>query len=77
MLPLKVFNALPSNIRLQISRIVFGHMSSDFIHQMATPFHHNFYYGDGPWYKLMLDHCTYNKEKKQVKVTITIPIQYE
>ena len=74
MLPLKVFNALPSNKRLQIARIVFGHMGNDFITQMATPFHHNFDYDDGHWYKLMLDHCTYNKEKNQVKVTITIPI---
>lgn len=74
MIPLKVFNALPSNKRLQIARIVFGHMSDNFITQMATPFHHNFDYGDGHWYKLMLDHCTYNKEKEQIKVTITIPV---
>jgi len=53
---------------------VFGHMGDNFITQMATPFHHNFNYGDGHWYELMLDHCTYNKEKKQVKVTITIPV---
>ena len=74
MLPLKVFNALPSNKRKQIARIVFGHMGEDFITQMTTPFHHNFDYDEGQWYKLMLDHCTYNKEKKQIKVTITIPI---
>lgn len=74
MLPLKVFNELPPNKRKQIARIVFGHMDENFINQMTTPFHHNFNYGDGHWYKLMLDHCTYNKEKKQVKVTITIPI---
>ena len=74
MIPLKVFNSLPSNKRLQIARIVFGHMGDTFITQMTTPFHHNFDYGEGPWYKLMLDHCTYSKDKKQIKVTITIPI---
>lgn len=74
MLPLKVFNSLPSNKRLQIARIVFGHMGDNFITMMATPFHHNFDHGDGHWYKLMLDHCTYNKEKNQVKVTIIIPV---
>ena len=74
MLPLKVFNTLPSNKRLQIARIVFGHMGDNFITQMATPFHHNFDYCDGHWYKLMLDHCAYNKDKKQIKVTITIPV---
>ena len=74
MLPLKVFNELPPNKRKQIARIVFGHMGGNFITQMATPFHHNFDYSDGHWYKLMLDHCTYNKEKKQVKVTITISV---
>lgn len=74
MLPLKVFNSFPPNKRLQIARIVFGHMGDNFITQMATPFHHNFDYSGGHWYKLMLDHCTYNKEKKQVKVTITIPV---
>jgi len=74
MLPLKVFNDLPVNKRLQIARIVFGHMGDNFITQMATPFRHNFNHDDGHWYKLMLDHCTYNKEKKQIKVTITIPV---
>lgn len=74
MLPLKVFNELPTSKRLQIARIVFGHMGDSFINQMATPFHHNFDYDEGRWYKLMLNHCTYNKEKKQIKVTITIPI---
>lgn len=74
MLPLKVFNSLPSNKRLQIARIVFGHMGDNFVTQMTTPFHHNFDYGDGHWYKLMLDHCIYNKEKKQIKVIISIPI---
>ena len=38
MIPLKVFNALPPNKRLQIARIVFGHMGDNFINQMATPF---------------------------------------
>ena len=74
MIPLKLFNSLPLNNRKQIARIVFGHMSTDFINQMSEPFHHNFDYDDGHWYKLMLDHCTYNKEKKQVKVTISIPV---
>lgn len=74
MIPLKVFNSLPPNKRLQIARIVFGHMGENFITQMATPFHHNFDYSDGHWYKLMLDHCIYNKDKKQIKVVIPISI---
>ena len=74
MLPLKVFNELPSNKRKQIARIVFGHMGEEFIDRMSTPFHHNFDYDEGHWYKLMLDHCTYNKEKKHIKVTITVPV---
>jgi len=49
-------------------------MGENFVNQMATPFHHNFNYDGGHWYKLMLDHCTYNKEKKQIKVTITMPV---
>lgn len=74
MLPLKVFNSLPANKRKQIARIVFGHMSEDFIMQMSMPFHHNFDYEDGHWYRLMLDHCSYSKEKKQIKVTITLQL---
>lgn len=74
MLPLKVYNNLPINKRRQIARIIFGHMSDEFIDRMSEPFHHNFDYDDGHWYKLMLDHCTYNKEKKQVKISIVIPV---
>ncbi len=74
MLPLKVFNNLPPTIRKRIARTVFGHMGDNFIEQMATPFHHNFDYGDGHWYKLMLDHCTYNKDKGIIKVTLTFNI---
>lgn len=74
MLPLKVYNSLPINKRRQIARIIFGHMGDEFINRMSEPFHHNFDYDDGHWYKLMLDHCTYNKEKKIVKVTINIPV---
>jgi lauroyl/myristoyl acyltransferase len=74
MLPLKVFNELPANKRKQIARIVFGHMGENFIIQMATPFHHNFDYEDGHWYKLMLSHCSYNKEKNHITVTVHIPV---
>ena len=75
MLPLKVYNSLPINKRRQIARIIFGHMGDEFINRMSEPFHHNFDYDDdGHWYKLMLDHCTYNKEKKQVIVKIVIPV---
>lgn len=74
MLPLKVFNSLPPNNRKQIARIIFGHMGEEFINRMSEPFHHNFDYDEGHWYKLMLDHCTYDKEKKRVKVSITIPV---
>jgi hypothetical protein len=49
-------------------------MGDNFIEQMATPFHHNFDYQEGHWYKLMLSHCSYNKEKNHVTVTIHIPV---
>lgn len=74
MIPLKLFNSLPLLTRKRIARTVFSHMGENFIEQMSTPFHHNFDYGDGHWYKLMLDHCTYNKDKNIIKVSITIPI---
>ena len=51
-------------------------MSDEFIEDMAQPFHHNFNYDGGHWYKLMLDHCTLDKEKENIKVTITIPIKH-
>ena len=75
MIALKTFNNLPPNKRRQIARIVFSHMGDKFVEQMAAPFHHNFDYEDGHWYKLMLDHCSYNKEKKHVTVTIHIPVE--
>jgi len=50
-------------------------MSEDFINQMTEPFHHNFDYSDGHWYKLMLDHCSYNKEKKLITIRINIPAE--
>ena len=72
MLPLKVFNSLPLSERKRIAKVVFGHMSDDFICEMAMPFHHNFDHSMGHWYKLMLDHCTYDKAKGKIKVSIVI-----
>ena len=72
MLPLKVFNSLPLSERKRIAKVVFGHMSEEFINEMAMPFHHNFDYSGGHWYKLMLDHCTYDKAKGKIKVSIVI-----
>jgi len=75
MLPLKMYNSLSHRQRKQIARTVFSHMSEDFINQMTEPFHHNFDYSDGHWYKLMLDHCSYNKEKKLITIRINIPVE--
>lgn len=75
MLPLKIYNSLSRRVRKQIARTVFSHMGEDFINQMAEPFHHNFDYNDGHWYKLMLSHCTYNKEKKMINLTMHIPAE--
>ena len=74
MLSLKIFNELPYRKRKDIARLVFGHMSNDFVEEMAKPYHHNFDKDGGHWYKLMLDHCTYNKEKKIIKITFNLPV---
>jgi len=74
MLTLKIFNNLPLPKRKQIARIVFGHMSEEFINEMAQPFRHNFEYDMGHWYKLMLDHCSYNKAKKHITVSVHVPV---
>lgn len=74
MLPLKVYNSLPHSKRKQLAKLVFGHMSESFIEEMTTPFHHNFDYDGGHWYKLMLSHFSLDKEKQNIKVTFTIPI---
>lgn len=74
MLPLKIYNNLPLIKRKQIARIVYGHMSEEFVNEMAMPFHHNFDYDGGHWYKLMLDHCSYNKTKKHITVAVHIPV---
>lgn len=76
MLSLKVYNSLPYTKRRHLARIVFRYMSDEFIEDMAQPFHHNFNYDGGHWYKLMLDHCTLDKEKENIKVTITIPVKH-
>lgn len=74
MIPLKLFNNLPRSVRKDIAAVVYNKMSEEFINEMTEPFHHNFDYDMGHWYKLMLDHCTYNKERKQIKVTRTFNI---
>lgn len=75
MLPLKMYNSLSHRQRKQIARTVFSHMGDEFISRMAEPFHHNFDYDEGHWYKLMLDHCSYNKEKKLITIRINIPVE--
>lgn len=75
MIPLKMYNNLPLQIRKQIVRIVYGHMGEEFQKEMLEPFHHDFDYEGGRWYKLMLSHCTYNKEKKLINVTVRIPYE--
>lgn len=75
MLPLKMYNNLPLKIRRQIVRIVYGHMGENFQATMTEPFHHNFDYDGGRWYQLLLSHCNYNKEKKQINVTVHIPYE--
>lgn len=75
MLPLKTYNALSRHTRKQIAQTVFSHMGEDFINRMAEPFHHNFDYDDGHWYKLMLSHCNYNKAKNIITLTMHIPVQ--
>lgn len=49
-------------------------MGEDFINEMALPFHHNFDYDGGHWYKLMLGCCNYNKEKKHITITMHMPV---
>lgn len=75
MLSLKIYNKLPLNIRKQIVRIVYGHMGTQFQDEMTMPFHHNFDYEGGSWYKLLLSHCNYNKEKKEISVVVHIPYE--
>ena len=75
MIPLKMYKKFPIQIRRQIIRIVYGHMGEEFQKEMIEPFHHNFDYEGGKWYQLLLSHCTYNKEKKQIVVTIRIPYE--
>lgn len=77
MLSLKIFNSLSQRERKQIARIVFFNMTEEFINRMALPFHHNFDYDEGHWYKMMLNHCSYNKERKHITVTMHIPVDYE
>lgn len=50
-------------------------MGEDFINRMTEPFHHNFDYDDGHWYKLMLSHCNYNKAKNIITLTMHIPVE--
>lgn len=73
MLPLKIYNSLPYNIRRQIVDIVFNNMTSDFKDGMCKEFHHNFNYQGGHWYKTLLSCCTYNKNTSVINVTINIP----
>ena len=77
MLPLKTFNSLPHRLRKQIARTVFSNMGEEFINRMSEPFHHNFDYNEGHWYKLMLQQCSHNKEKKLITITIHIPVENE
>ena len=75
MITLKMYNNLPLQIRKQIVRTVYGHMGEEFQKEMLEPFRHDFDYEGGRWYKLMLSHCTYNKEKKLINVTVRIPYE--
>ena len=78
MITLKLFNNLPPLLRKKIAKVVFNHMGERFQEEMSQPFHHNFDYDGAPiaghWYKLMLSHCTYNKTKNQISVTLTYNI---
>lgn len=74
MLSLKIYNSLSLRKRQQIAKIVFFNMGEDFINEMALPFHHNFDYDGGHWYKMMLSCCNYNKEKKHITITMHIPV---
>lgn len=74
MITLKLFNNLPPSLRKKIAKVVFNHMSDSFQQEMSQPFHHNFDYDGGHWYNLMLSHCTYNKTKNQISVTLTYNI---
>lgn len=73
MLPLKIYNNLPYDIRKQIVNIVFNNMGNDFKNSMCQEFHHNFNYERGHWYKMLLSCCTYNKDKLMINVNIGIP----
>lgn len=75
MITLKVWNSLSQRKRREIAKIVYEHMSPEFIEDISDPFHHNFDYEGGHWYKLMLSQCTLSKDKKSIKILTTIRIE--
>lgn len=61
---LKDWNALSDSKRLRIAKIIFNHMSEDFIRDIAKEFHHNLNwqgvdgtYQEGCWYKIIMKVC--------------------
>ena len=75
MLSLKVYNSLPYSKRKQLAKLVFHHMSDEFVEEMSQPFHHDFEHEGGDWYKTLLSHLSLIRDGQWIKVTFSIPVK--